>query len=109
MNNAEFLQLLEDNIDKSEFGYGDIHTEYYKKTLTDIGINEVKHIETREGNLNDLYYCHTIYYFPEQDVYVKLKGFFNSYDGMHYYNDEYRDSEKYEIVKPKQVTYTDYE
>ena len=104
MEGNKLLELLENNISKESFGDGCLD----EAVLKEIGINKYKHIESLYGERGYSEYCHTIYYFEEYDLYVKLKGYFNSYEN-YYYFEEYGESEKYEIVKPKQVTYTDYE
>lgn len=69
-----------------------------------VGLGSCENVSHYGGEgMGDIYY--DIYYFHEYDLYVKVSGFYTSYDGVDYYDFESSIS----IVRPKEQTVTVYE
>ena len=74
MNYQEILEKLRENIDSvSDFAFGD----YDSKKL---GLGEIKEVEQFGGEgQGDTWY--SVKYFKDHDVYLKVSGYYQSYDG----------------------------
>ncbi len=96
MNAQEIINKLDDNeldISRYDFAEGALDEDIFGKT-------EVVHEEGgREGGGE---YVERVVHFVDHNVYIKLEGYYSSYNGT-----EYDDSD-YEEVRPKQVEVTIY-
>lgn len=96
MNFQEILNKLDEaEVDKNSFIHGEVD-------FNELGLGETKEVDSYGGEgQGETYY--TVVYFVDHDVYIKLSGFYTSYDGVS------TDGYEYEEVKPIQKTITIYE
>ena len=79
------------------------HQDYDVEDL-DESIRNFKCVEDKTETSG---YAHCIYYFEDHDVYIKLKGFYNSYDSRADYDES--SSSDLSVVTPQKKTITVYE
>ncbi len=95
MNFQEIKKKLftEGELTLSEFGYMDYSSE-------ELGLGPVEEVAQRggEGEGEDWY---SVQYFKEHDVYIRIDGYYNSYNGTDFDNDVYE-------VFPSEKTITVY-
>lgn len=98
MNYTEIIEALKNSgISISEFAYDD-----FDKPIK--GIGECKEIAQYGGEgMGDTWY--SVKYFPEHDVYIKVSGFYSSYNGTDFTD---YDSDCHQVT-PQQKTITVYE
>lgn len=94
MTAEEIIKKLEEDYDKSDFWNEDLDTE-------DFG--EWEMVDEEGGYEGGGEYAHRVVHFKTHDVYIKLEGFYSSYAGTDY------EDEEYQIVKPTQRMVTFYE
>lgn len=75
-----------------------------KNYLNHIGVGEFKQVE-QYGGEGEGETWHVVYYFVEHDVYIRVDGFYQSYDGTEFYDGWGCCRE----VRPKEKTITVYE
>ncbi len=68
-------------------------------------VGPIKNVESVETTSGTAYY---ILHFQTPDVYIKINGYWNSYENYADFSEEY-DSLGYSVVKPKEKTITVYE
>ena len=89
-------KLEELEISKEEFAYDDYDVDLKQY------FGEFEEIE-HEGGEGEGEKYHIVWYFKDHDLYIRLDGYYTSYNGT-----DFDDYEFYE-VRPKQVTITVYE
>lgn len=113
----EILEIIEQNYSESDFGWGEWtscdlrnsgefehmgYKEAEKVILQKLGLGEVEEVEQYGGeSMGETWY--SVKYFKDHDVYIRIDGFYASYDGTSFY-----DGYGYE-VRPTQKTITVYE
>jgi hypothetical protein len=96
MTGKEIIEKLTENYSVSDFGYGDIDT-----VALGIGASVEKvHYTSTDGE------AYVIRFFPEHNVYIKLKAYYNSYDSCIDFEDS--DVSDYSVVEPYEKTITAY-
>jgi hypothetical protein len=92
MNAEKIIETLNEKITPSEFAYGDYDQDELGLGETEI----VDDISKTDG------YAHVVVHFTEHNIYIKLEGWYNSYNGSTEY-----DEPDYSEVKPvvKEVTF----
>jgi hypothetical protein len=93
MNFKELVDLLNEKSTKEEFGYQDLDANTFGQ------IKCVKH----EGGEDEGSHYETVYHFIDHGIYIKLVGYYSSYEGA-----DFSDAE-YEEVKPREKTVIVYE
>ena len=93
----ELIEILKEKIDGVNFF---AYEDYDPKEL---GLGEIEEIE-QEGGEGQGDHWHSVKYFKDHDVYVKVVGYYSSYEGANF--DGWADC--YE-VKPTEKTITVYE
>ena len=112
MNFKEIVEELErQEIGKSEFAYGDFGQRTYPNakydtpeynTATVDNLGEVVKVYHYGGEgQGDVF--ETVQYFKDHDVYIKIEGFYSSYNGVDY------DAYDFEEVVPAEKVITVYE
>lgn len=91
---SEILKIVSENIGIAEFCY-----EYNR--LDKLGLGKIKEIEQKGGEDQGSEW-HIVLYFVDHDVYIKVNGYYSSYDGVDF--DDYGKE-----VRPKEKTITVYE
>ncbi len=94
MNGQEIIEKLNEVSNKSDFWWKDLDEEVFGKA--DI-------IDEEGGYGGGGEYAHRVRFFEDHNVYIKLEGFYSSYNGTDY------DDNDYEEVKPVERTVTFYE
>lgn len=98
MNYQEILEKLKENIDSvSNFAFED----YDSKKL---GLGEVEEID-QYGGEGEGDHWHSVKHFKEHDIYIKVTGYYQSYNGTEFYGGWGSCSQ----VFPKQKTIIVYE
>lgn len=92
LTGEEIIQHLVDNVEAGEFAWDDME---YDEILGQS--NEIERI-------CDYSSCHVVRYFTDHEVYIKLNGWYNSYESGEIY-----DENDYNVVKPIQKMVTFYE
>lgn len=94
MNYQEIIAVLKDKVSIEDFAYEDYsHAE--------LGLGEIKEIEQYGGeDMGSTWY--SIKHFIDHDVYIKVSGYYSSYNGTDF-DDYYDDCSE---VKPAQKTIT---
>ncbi len=108
MELQEILQLLEnhyDNLSEGEQDNGGGIDEFdFAEEGTIIGLGTFKEIEQKGGEgEGETWY--SVKHFPEQNLYLRINGYYASYDGTSF--EDWEDCVK--IVNPVQKTVTVYE
>ena len=95
LTSDKILELLKPKISEMEFGYGDYDDEK-------LGLGEIREISQHGGEDqgSDWY---SVKYFVDHDVYIKISGYYSSYDGVYF--DQGMGCE----VRPQKKTITVYE
>lgn len=98
MNYTEILEVLKSKLNSvEEFAFEDYKHE-------DLGLGEIKEIEQYGGEgQGDTWY--SIKHFVDHNIFIKVSGFYSSYNGTDFYDGWNECSE----VKPQQKTVTVYE
>ncbi len=97
MTAQEIKAVLEEKLTIEDFAFEDFDWE-------ELGLGEIKEVEQRGGEgQGDEWYI--VYYFPDHDIYLKVDGYYQSYNGTEFY-DGWDDC--YE-VKPQEKTITVFE
>lgn len=92
LTGEEIIELINEKFeDKNEFV-----DEYYQEDtvhfLEDLGNFEIVEDEGEYEGAGEE--CHRVWYFKDHDVYIRLDGWYASYDGTHW------EDEDFKIVKP---------
>ena len=95
MNFKEIVEQLNKSVTKDGFIHGDFNSE-------DIGLGKSEEVDSYGGEGQGGTYF-TVVYFIDHDVYVKLDGYYTSYDGVDTNDYDYTE------VKPQEKTITVYE
>lgn len=87
LTGEELISLIEDNFEDQnefveEYGYGDTNYEPI------FGKSEI--VEEEGGHEGAGEDCHIVRYFSDHDVYIRLDGWYASYDGTHWEDADYR-------------------
>lgn len=90
----EILEIIKSNMTVADFGY-----DYFDHNVLELG--PIKVVDKYGGeDCGSEYY--KVYYFEEHDVYIRIEGWYSSYDGANF--DDYGS-----VVRPAQKTITVYE
>lgn len=95
---SEILEVLKSKIDGvKEFAYEDYDEE-------DLSLGEIKEVDSYggEGKGEEWY---VVMHFVDHDVYIRVDGYYSSYEGVDFYDGWSNCSE----VRPQQKTITVYE
>jgi hypothetical protein len=91
----EILDVLAaNNVDWSDFAYGEFNSEA-------LGLGDFNIVEKHGGEGEGENY-HVVQYFKDHDVYIRIDGFYQSYDGTYFDNAPYE-------VRPTERVVTFYE
>lgn len=104
MDYLEILKVLQDTTDGvSAFAYGDFGspTGRYEVTYVE-GVGACEEV-AQKGGEDEGSEWYSVKYFPDHDVYIKVEGYYSSYNGTDFYNGwgnckEVRPKEKVIIV-----------
>lgn len=96
----DLIGLISENIRPDCFVNDDVY-DIDKEILEQIG--SYRTVSHRTGD-NDYYVHILVYYFEKHNLYLQLKGYFNSYEAMVDY-----DEANWVEVKPKEITTIIYE
>jgi len=113
LTKKDIISILKDkNISVEDFAYGDFgeavfesgtNKRIYSKSFVD-GLGEIEEVDQRGGeDMGSDWY--SIKFLHEHDMYLKVQGYYQSYNGTEFY-DGY---DCISIVSPKLVTITVYE
>jgi hypothetical protein len=96
LTGQQIIEILnnDDSFDIDEFAY------FENETIEGIGVVEEVYQKGGEGEGD---HWETVKYFPFHDVYIRLEGWYSSYDGVNF------DGYEYEVVRPVEKTITVYE
>lgn len=94
----QILEVLKEKIkDVSAFAYGDYNQ-------AELGLGEIEEIE-QAGGEGEGEHWHSVKYFKDYDVYIRVDGYYTSYNGTDFY-EEWNSCSN---VRPVQKTITVYE
>lgn len=100
MNYQEILGVLMDKMEVSEFAYHDIPGKQTGRGSIFIdGVGECVEVDQYGGEDKGEWW--SVKYFPDHDVYIKVEGYYTSYDGTDFYDGWHGCCSE---VKPKEKT-----
>jgi hypothetical protein len=90
----QIVEILEKNCELHEFGYDDVDFE-------EIGLGKVNEVDSYGGEDQGSEW-YTVKHFVDHDVYVRLDGYYSSYEGTDF------SGESYQEVFPTEVKRIEY-
>lgn len=105
MEGSELLERLVEILNENEVSRRQFAWEDYEDTTRDAIVAELGEFETEQSPLRtegdgDYNGAQAVFRFISHDVYISVEGYYVSEDGMTF--------EDFDVVEPKEVTYTVY-
>lgn len=95
----EIVKILKEKFEISEVAHGDFgDTDNF---VEEIGIS--KEVDSYGGEEQGSEW-YSVRYFPEHDVYIKIEGWYSSYEGTYFDDSEYLEVFPTEIIVKKYLT-----
>jgi len=79
----EIVSILRENISVSDFGYDDFSSE-------DLGLGTIKEVDSYGGEDQGTDW-YTVKHFVDHDVYIRLEGYYSSYEGTDFSGNDYEE------------------
>lgn len=101
MEKLTYEQIIEVLKEKIESVHDFAHEDY---DYEELGLGEVEEVD-QQGGENEGSHWHSVKYFKDHDVYIRVDGYYSSYEGTDFYDGWDCCSN----VRPKEKTITVYE